>query len=396
MKRLLLATAALTVGSLAYLAVGETGARFIGMFARPALAQASACAFPTRVSPTMEETAWRLFVAANCPAGGTQLVWETWIEQLQLYPASGTAGPAAAAAPARRLHGSPLARVAQARARIVAPNLALTPSAECNPMGGPPSNVIPNATICEEVHLNREAANFVTGKGYQIRLGQEAAAQKGTDIQFPWSAIEIKVDWIPATDFATPFTCSNPPAGVHVETFDGTCYAMAGIHISSKLLENWLWATFEPQSMLTNPLRCITFGDCRDRWGSSPAVSSGGAAGFTEPTPALRELMTRAKLAPEFLNYRLDGVQIEFTTAKGQPTYLGNSIIEGENVGMTKNTASCITCHSVSSIENNGTDGIKNIADQVGPEYKVPPGWIARDFVWSMALACPNGIQSCN
>jgi hypothetical protein len=214
----------------------------------------------------------------------------------------------------------------------------------------------------------------------------------------------VKVDWIPGTDFNPPFTCSNPPTGVHVETIDGTCYAMAGIHISSKLLKNWLWATFEPQSMLTNPLRCITFGPCSDSWGSQPAVSRGGTTGFTQPTPALRSLMTQANLASEFLNYRLDGVQIDFTAPTGQPTYLGNSIIEGENVGMTKNTASCITCHSVSSIKNDGTDGFNTLINMpnspVGPAYKVPANWIARDFVWSMAFACPDpthtGMRACH
>jgi hypothetical protein len=340
----------------------------------------------------MEETAWRLFVAANCPSGG-QLAWEKWIEQLQLYPASGTAGVAAAGP--RRLHGSPLARVATAREQIIRPNLTLTPTSQCNAMSGPPTNVKPGATICEEVHLNPDAVTFVTSNTYQVRSGQEEAAQKGTNIQFPYSAVEVKVDWIPATDFATPFTCSNPPAGIHVEMIDGVCYAMAGMHVSSKLLNDWLWATFEPQSMLTNPLRCVTFGNCIDPWGSNPAVSNGGASGFTQPTPALRELMTQANLPKEFLNYRLDGVQTAFTTGNGQPTYLGNSVIEGENVGMTSNTASCITCHSVSSVKNDGTDGIQNLADQVGPQYKMPPNWIARDFVWSMALACPNGIQTC-
>jgi len=188
---------------------------------------------------------------------------------------------------------------------------------------------------------------------------------------------------------------------VHVESIAGTCYAMAGMHISSKLLSNWLWATFEPQSMLTNPLRCITFGPCNDPYGSNPATSNGGASGFTNQTPAVAALMKQANLAPEFSNYRLDGAQIAFTTSTGAPTYLGNSIIEGENVGLTINTASCITCHSVSSIKNDGTDGITQINNQVGAQYQIPANWIARDFVWSLGLACPDvpnggGLQPCS
>ena len=131
-------------------------------------------------------------------------------------------------------------------------------------MQGPPPNVVANATICEEARLNPAARHFVSAKGYEIRPGQTKAAKKGTDIEFTAPAVEVKVDWIPASDFNPPFTCSQPPSGVHVETIDGTCYAMAGMHLSSKLLKDWLWATFEPQSMLTNPLRCITFGPCND------------------------------------------------------------------------------------------------------------------------------------
>jgi hypothetical protein len=365
-----------------------------------ATAQPAACAFPTAPSSTPEETAWRLFVAANCPTSGNKVVWENWIEQLQLYPAKAAAAVAANEQP-KRLHGSPLARATVSRSQGL--RALLVPDSECNRMHGAPPNVTPNAIICEEVRLNPDAAAFVTGNGYQLRPGQTNAAQRGTDIEFPKPAIEVKVDWIPATDFAPPFTCGNPPTGVHVETIDGVCYAMAGMHISSKLLNNWLWATFEPQSMLTNPLRCITFGACNDSWGSNPATSNGGPGGFTQASPALQSLMTQANLAPEFFNYRLDGVQTDFT-AGGAPTFLGNSIIEGENVGMKMNEASCITCHSVSSIKNDGTDGFNifiNLPNPpVGPQFKVPAGSIARDFVWSMGFACPDptgtGEQACH
>jgi hypothetical protein len=354
-------------------------------------APAGACAFPTAPSATPEETAWKLFVAANCPANAGKVVWENWIEQAQLYPAN--AGPGAAAAH-KRLHGSPLARIEALRrlgaAKVQAPNTS------CNAMNGPPNNVVPGATICEEVHLNPEAVAFIKGAGYQARPGQTKAAQGGVNIQFPKPAIEVKVDWIPGTDFKPGFTCAKPPSGVHVETIDGVCYAMAGIHISSKLLTDWEWATFEPQSMTTNPLRCITFGSCSDAWGATPAVSNGGASGFTSLTPAAKSLIAQARLAPEFANYRLDGAQLKFTTPTGTPTYLGNSVIEGENVGMTKNTASCITCHSVSTIKDDGSDGfgvLVKIPPPVGARYKVPAHWIARDFVWSMALACPDPTQ---
>ena len=395
----------LSVGTKTYFGAGTSGDVRWSLIPTVSAAPAnSACTFPTKMAATPEQTAWELFVAANCQASKGQLVWETWIEQSTLYPANGVAGAGLQEhIIGNRLHGSPLAL---ARMKRLHPSAAeLVPSSQCNAMGGPPASppsppLITAPIICEEVHINPAARGFITGQQYETRPPQTAAAQKGTDIEFPMSAVEIKVDWIPSTDFQTPFTCANPPAGVHVETIAGTCYAMAGVHIISKLLKDWVWATFEPQSMTTNPLRCQTFGPCNDPWGSNPATSSGGPNGFTQPTAAVAALIKQANLPSEFLNYRLDGVQTTFTTATGAPTYLGNSIIEGENVGQTFNTASCITCHSVSSIENNGTDGITEINEQVGPQYQIPTGWIARDFVWSLGLACPDvqgggGLQTC-
>lgn len=399
MNRIALLVVTITMASclITGINVSNSGGRFAAAFTTSASAQSSACAFPTSPAATPEQTAWQIFVAANCPGTAGQVVWEGWLEQLKVYPACLTCGATIAASQVpKRLHGSPLARAMEMRQHHLTTMLA--PNSECGTMHGPPHNVV-NTIICEEARLNPEAVSFLTGANYQLRPAQTAAAQQQTDIEFPTPSIEVKVDWIPGTDFNPPFTCSNPPPGVHVEMIDGTCYAMAGMHISSKLLKNWLWATFEPQSMQTNPLRCITFGSCSDSWGSNPATSGGGATGFTQLTPALQTLMTQANLAPEFLNYRLDGVQTDFTTASGQPTYLGNSIIEGENVGMTNNTASCITCHSESSIKSDGTDNFSSFAFSVGPQYQIPPNWIARDFVWSMALACPDptgtGFQSC-
>ncbi|HTX55559.1 MAG TPA: hypothetical protein VMD47_00510 [Candidatus Acidoferrales bacterium] len=335
------------------------------------------CSFPTHMAASAEQTAWEFFVAANCrSAGKSPLVWENWIEQDQLY----TLRPGATV---QRFHASLLEQ--RFRQRHHHPAL-FAPNTGCNPMNGPPPNVIPNAIICEEVHINPSAAAFIRANQYQARSAQAAAARNHVDIQFPASAVEVKVDWIPATQFTTPFTCSNPPAGVHVETVAGVCYAMAGMHISSKLLKDWLWATFEPQSLLTNPLRCKTFGPCHDAWGAIPAVSGGN---FTQMTPLLSRLFASANIPPEFRNYRLDGVQIVFQNPNGSPTYLGNSVIEGENVGMTFNTASCITCHSHSTVKTNGADGISYLNAPVGPRCRTAPGWIERDFVWSMLLGVP-------
>jgi len=171
---------------------------------------------------------------------------------------------------------------------------------------------------------------------------------------------------------------------------NGNCFALAGMHLISKLLDKWIWATFEPQNPITNPNRCKVLG-CSDKFGSKPAKSNGLN---TQLTKNLAQLMDAANLAPEWRNYRLDGVQTDFT----QPTLLGSSIIEEANAGVPLTQSSCISCHAVSSVKDDGTDGITLLkSNPVGKPERLPSkAWIRRDFVWSLSMACPNSLfQTC-
>lgn len=356
-----------------------------------------ACTLPTQApdpndAKAVAQTAWQIFVAVNCPANKSQLVWETWTEQFSIFTSPGQKGGRT-----QRLHGSPLARIVAAQLHSPLPELS--PDTECQAMVAPPSNM-PNSTslahsgqFCEEVHLDPTAKAYVLQGNYEFRSGQRMAVTSHATIDFPSTAVEVKADWLPMTDFnPAQFNCTSPPPGLHVEVIDGGCYALVAMHISSKLLTNWLWATFEVQNGTTNPQRCSPnlFGPCNDPFGSSPAQSSGQA---TELTLALGALMKQAGLAPEFLNYRLDVGQAVFGTA-AQPTLLGNSIVEGEAVGLTKGNASCITCHSTSVINSAGSENPK--IGGVGPEPAIPAGYISRDFSWSLGEACPNSVFNSN
>lgn len=321
------------------------------------------------MAATPEQTAWQLFVAATCPAG-TQypyVVWETWQDQDQVYQTSAEA----AQAPQRRFHVSPLARALGADKKK-ARKLELSPEVaneNCN------SGTWTGRTICEEARLNPDAVKYVQSNNLNTLAGQKKFVQAGSTFQFTPPSIEIKADWIQLT------SCANPPAGVHVEQQAGKCYALGGIHLISKLIDKWVWATFEPQNSVTNPRRCQVLG-CIDAWGATPAKTSGPS---TKLTAALSALMKQAALAPEWLNYRLDGVQIDFVDAAGKPTRLGNSIIEGENAGTPKQMAvsSCITCHDLSTINAQGQSTHPNFI--IGPPSNIPAGYVRRDFVWSLA-----------
>lgn len=371
--------------------------------------QANPCAVPNEIVGSVEETAWRIWVAATCPVNTNPalypyVVWETWIEQAQLYPTDPSQGlivpNAGASAATHPLHSSPLALTYHpGSVTQVPPGLGSPPGApntNCNAANAPPpNNTGPKGnnplTICEEVREGGATADYISGTGFWNRPNQAAAAGNDFDIQFPRPAVEIKADWVQVSTIGNhSFNCNNigKTGLIHVETVNGNCFALAGMHLISKLLDKWIWATFEPQNMTTNPFRCEVLG-CTDRFGSKPARSSGSVTGLT---PQLKKLMDAANLAPEWYNYRLDAVQTEFF----RPKLLGNSIIEGENVGMNLKQASCISCHAVSSVENNGTDGINILAALTTPPVGLPSNlpskaWIRRDFVWSLGLACPNG-----
>ncbi|MEP7124833.1 MAG: hypothetical protein ABJE95_28150 [Byssovorax sp.] len=249
--------------------------------------------------------------------------------------------------------------------------------------------------------------------------GQYSFAQASTTtppIAMPSGAIEVKAGWGLISEGA----CASSTA-IHVETFvdpgnKAYCYGLVGIHMSSRLLPNWIWATFEPQSLATNPGRCALpgatgipavttpagpakptsppasgqFGPCNDAWGSVVAPSSSSAP--TAATPALTSLfaLQGSSLGQEFQNYRLDGVQTDFGTATA-PTLLGNSRIEGE-AGVPNGKASCITCHSnamVSLVNGKAAGNAFTTAmlSGVGPGAVVPAGAYALDFSWMLDFA---------
>lgn len=357
------------------------------------------CAPPNKVVGSAEETAWRLWVAATCPVNNTKypfVVWENWIEQAQMYPAKPANGlevpnaQAAAGGTLHRLHESPLAVVKNRKLLTLIKGLLGGADQNCNKAATPPSSQ-PNLVICEEVRLNGATEDYVAGTDLWNRAGQATAAKANRDIQFSRPSIEVKADWIALSSIG--LKCNALPTGftskIHVETINGNCYALAGMHFISKLIDKWIWATFEPQEPITNPNRCKVLG-CTDGFGSNPAITHGAA---TKLTPDLAALMKAADLSPEWSNYRLDGVQVDFFI----PQLLGNSIIEGENAGVPLTQSSCITCHDVSSVKTDGTDGIKLLtSNPVGAPKPLPPGWIHRDFLWSLSEACPNSpFQTC-
>jgi hypothetical protein len=357
----------------------------------------AACTPPTTLAGSNEETAWQLFVAATCKSPGTEyLTYQTWTEQNCWYNPGSCQKTTIATAPVRHLHGSRLGEhLRRAALGATVPSgspgdcSAMTqtsPNSPLNPFV--PKNISATAQFCEEVYVNQAEANFVNAPASGATLTNlqaQLAYAQGTTITFPNPAIEIKADWLPADSVNNAFNCTdNRPPGVYVETISGKCYALVGMHVSSKLLPNWLWATFEPQSSLTNPNRCnqSLYSLCNDPWGSNPAVSTGQT---TSQTAALSDLMTQAGLAKEFFNYRLTGIQTAYLDSGNKPIELGNSFVEF-NAGVLPHQASCITCHSYAQGNKNGTEDVFFGPPHIGNPRPVPAGNFMQDFSWMLGF----------
>ena len=220
------------------------------LVASPANAASSQpCSPPNQIgTSSIEEIAWQLWVAATCPVNQDQypfVVWENWIEQDQLYPSDPSKGlkvpnsGAQAASPSHLLHGSPLALVKNPSLATMVPAGELGAADQnCNKAATPPKDQ-PNLIICEEVRENGATEDYIAGNNFWNRGGQTQAALSRDTIQFPQPAVEIKADWIQLSSIG--LDCDKLPLGftdsIHVETINGNCFALAGMHMISKLLE---------------------------------------------------------------------------------------------------------------------------------------------------------------
>jgi hypothetical protein len=186
-----------------------------------------------------------------------------------------------------------------------------------------------------------------------------AAFKKGQPISFPRQSVEVKANWI---------KISPDQRDKYHWNYDenGDVYGLIALHITSKVLPNWFWATFE---WVDNPGRSDYIGS-RDTFGvvyendppsvQPPLFDDQGrqVTGTVYPpgkvTDALKKLFKDAGFSDDWsrqwLNYRLKGSQTDFADSTGIPTLLGNSRTEGGFVP----TASCITCHARAAVNADG------------------------------------------
>jgi hypothetical protein len=330
---------------------------------------------------------WQLFALVNksVPGVGNNAVFETWASNEDTFQTNpkfpGASGPPNC--------GQPLVAAAPGGIQVAAitpvasPKILNVPALEAlapRPPGLQP-HVIPGGTedqASEEVRRNPATFNFIFCNKLFTRAGLRAAFAAGQPISFPLDSMEVKANWKPAGN--------RSPTEYHINTAsDGKRYALVSMHIISKMLPNWTWATFEHKD---NPGRCDFIG-CHDKFGAvvqnvRAHDSAGGQYDPCVKTPALKKLFADAGLPSLWENYCLKGSQVDFVSATGVPTHLGNSITERGFV----DTSSCISCHSRAAVNARAvpisTDG--GFLDPPQPAALCPDG--------ANAPCSPNGVPN--
>jgi hypothetical protein len=361
-----------------------------------------------------DQMSWQAFVTVVTPApGGQGLTLETWATDPDTFQATPTwpSGLSVAAVAERpRFQASLLAR---AHVPAGLRTTAAVSVGGCNyPVGDAAAGNFPTGNksdcIAEEVRRNRDAFDYIVNNGLYTQAGLENAFA-GPGINFPSSAIELKLDWVQEPTLVKWLNTNNvqtPPGFVkqnyYTTVVGGTTYALLSMHISTKQLPNWLWATFEHQ---LNPGRCDTMG-CYDQFGVTGSGSSIQPLSTPQPgavqnqypacakSPALAAMFSAAGLSSVWSNYCLKATQIDFLSTQnatmGLPVIDGDSVIERITADVPIAQSSCITCHAYAAVTAKGCVSFKDNPGlgSPGPVGLVNWAYLQKqktyDFVWGV------------
>lgn len=310
--------------------------------AQPALQRDDAINAPSK-------HAWDLFQLVNHPAmdpktcqcrgvadpskamgqPGTFVVWETWrLSSTEVFLAHGAKPPAW---DDESLPGGPVTgKVPDLPKPVLMARLAGKSRLPSGPhvLFDPGDGIFAGHGQFGESRMNKATYNFVVDNGLFSIEGQQRYAQSVLDgskpvVAFPLDSMEVKAAWVDLSD--TSISDGNPQ---HYYTADykGKKYGLASLHIITKDLPNWFWATFHHVS---NP--------------------AGGAETHDDYG------------RPDSLNgtvwkyYVLGGTQTNFTDSIGRPTLLSDSLVEKgiEN-------SSCISCHARATVAPTGFSSVGN------------------------------------
>lgn len=338
--------------------------------------------------PCPDEHAWELLaeqLAQPANNGSNDVLFETWATDRDTFPSAPTPLPTC----------DPLCTCTDPQASCETacpcwpgPDHRPDELSSISQAPGPSCDFSCAGATCEVVYHNRAQFDYFVENDLWYTEGAVRAlfgpnAIPG-GISFPTDSIAVKAVYVSGNDGQCDpenncrsfgdYHCNVAMTPCNGDTTSDCCIALVALHIMSREVPNWFWATFEQKD---NPGQCDYIG-CHDSFGlESGMVPPGEGCGPTmtacpsdcpsdpiqcaiscPPCGAIytSDLTTQAKdLLRENLgttsaiweNYRLKGTQLDFLDG-GEPTHLGNSVTESGFVP----TSSCITCHSRATLSN--------------------------------------------
>lgn len=366
------------------------------LFLLPAV-PAGAQSTPNPAMNAPDQLAWQFFIQVNARAGGNNALFETWASDSDTFKPNPQFPTTPVPLALREPVVPALGRLALQRAGKLLPAIP------------------PGKGALEESRRNKESFDFIVQNNLYKVSGLRAAF--GKTISFPVGAMEVKANWKLVTDIPEfsggRVTLADVPKLYHVNTgADGKQYAFVAMHIISKAVPNWTWATFEHKF---NPARCDIIG-CRDSFGAQTnpvSPNSQPDQGYPDcvKTQALAAMIASADWDPAFVNYCLKGSQTDLTDATGLDIRLGNSVTENGFVEQS----SCMTCHGRAAWDNKGAETtLAGFDDNGAPLGPIQPSWYwsfssqppifqgmsglaqiatSADFVWSIPFCALDDTQ---
>lgn len=210
-----------------------------------------------------------------------------------------------------------------------------------------------------EIRLNRDSYLHIRDNQLYNRdvLAARAAMGDAGSLNLPPETKEIKVRWMEITE-------QDKPRYHWVEFEDEKgnrqIWGLTALHISTKDLPNWFWATWEHVD--TKPLWETITVDAH--------ACPGNPVGCDDVPEEIK--------GTKWENYIMRGTQINFVDKRGHDTLLTNAQIEDG----IQDISSCITCHAEAAMKPDGTYRVHSNAYLGVPKAKAFEGLMLMDFMF--------------
>ena len=271
---------------------------------------------------------WQLFLNISqfqTGLSGSPTAWQTWKQSTDVYLKCGTPP-----APWSQAADVPAEVIAAAEEQGLASTAFYTYVPFDQQIDGRTLDDVNGVPVRYEVRMNESTFDTIVGNQFYNRDNQVAFFNNSSapPLQFNPDALEIKATWLIFADgqdttgfYTTTAWWYDENGALQIKPA-----GLTALHITSKVTQNWFWATFEQKD--------------NQQTTEAPLV---------DPIPPSTQAVNNqvhSELPANSIwqNYNLRGTQWEFT----DPVLLANTQIET----YVQSSSSCITCHFTASIGN--------------------------------------------